>query len=292
MPTQALDDLFPSYNEVAEALLQLLAANGGQLRSSETYAPLAEHFNLSARARTVPRSEYFKDNDRTEPAWHTIVQFGRRTLNTDGFLESSTTGVWKLSRQGIDHATRARGGALGPPLVGGPRESLGTNYRLADENRHSPDRRPFDTDPNAIDRGNIGHSKTQNSLAAFLRERGIEPRSPAADEPDYDLGWQAAPFSYVAEVKSITPANEERQLRLGLGQVLRYQQQMAARGATVRAVLVPEKEPSDKSWHSLCSMLGVLLTWPTAFANLIQTTSAEPTPPPSRFRPERSKKTY
>lgn len=45
------------------------------------------------------------------------------------------------------------------------------------------------------------------------------------------------------------------------------------------------KEPSDKSWHSLCSTLGVLLTWPNAFANLIQTTSAEPIPAPSLRNP-------
>jgi len=64
----------------------------------------------------------------------------------------------------------------------------------------------------------------------------------------------------VAEVKSITAENEEQQLRLGLGQVLRYRQRLAALGHDrVVAVLVPERQPRDPSWHELCQDLGVVL---------------------------------
>jgi hypothetical protein len=64
----------------------------------------------------------------------------------------------------------------------------------------------------------------------------------------------------VAEVKSITAENEEQQLRLGLGQVLRYRQRLAALGHDrVVAVLVPERQPRDPSWRELCQDLGVVL---------------------------------
>ena len=50
----------------------------------------------------------------------------------------------------------------------------------------------------------------------------------------------------MAEIKSITADNEEEQLRLGLGQVLRYRQRLLALGhECVVAVLVPERQPHD-----------------------------------------------
>jgi hypothetical protein len=64
----------------------------------------------------------------------------------------------------------------------------------------------------------------------------------------------------VAEVKSSTADNEEVQLRLGLGQVLRYRQRLSALGHDrVIAVLVPERRPRDPSWRGLCQALGVVL---------------------------------
>jgi hypothetical protein len=38
----------------------------------------------------------------------------------------------------------------------------------------------------------------------------------------FDLAWQIGRTLFVAQVKSLTLRNEEKQLRLGLGQVLRY----------------------------------------------------------------------
>ena len=72
----------------------------------------------------------------------------------------------------------------------------------------------------------------------------------------------------MAEVKSTTEANEERQLRLGLGQVLRYRNLLTERSQTAKAVLVVERPPRDFSWRSLCEDLGVLLVAPTDFAPL------------------------
>jgi len=60
--------------------------------------------------------------------------------------------------------------------------------------------------------------------------------------------------------QSITDDNEEEQLRLGLGQVLRYHHHLERLGhQRVVAVLVPERTPRDASWDDLCGELGVIL---------------------------------
>lgn len=69
----------------------------------------------------------------------------------------------------------------------------------------------------------MGCAVTQNSLAGHVRRRGWEPRSPGPGEPNFDLALVVNGIAWVAEVKSLTEANEEKQLRLGLGQVLRVQ---------------------------------------------------------------------
>lgn len=71
--------------------------------------------------------------------------------------------------------------------------------------------------------------------------------------------------AWVAEVKSTTPQNEERQLRLGLGQVTRYRQLLAEDGLPVRALIATEREPSDPSWAALCEEQGIVLGWPGAW---------------------------
>jgi hypothetical protein len=81
---------------------------------------------------------------------------------------------------------------------------------------------------------------------------------------------------FVAEIKSVTDANEEKQLRLGLGQVLRYQHLLAADGAqAVVAVLVPERRPRDSTWEATCNDLNVLLAWPDEFERLLLCRAAD-----------------
>lgn len=89
-----------------------------------------------------------------------------------------------------------------------------------------------------------------------------------AGQPPYDLAWEHRGTTYVAVVKSITQANEEKQLRLGLGQVLRYEQLVEGSGKPVQAVLVPESEPSDPTWKSLCRDVDIVLVWPGVLALL------------------------
>jgi len=146
------------------------------------------------------------------------------------------------------------------PALRSAKPGLGAPYRQAQVADLPGSRDPFSVDPALVERGLRGHADTQNELANALRNAGIEPRSCQPPEPNFDLAWQKNEIVFVAEVKSITADNEEAQLRLGLGQVLRYRQRMWALGHDhVVAVLVPERQPRDSSWSELCQDLGVVL---------------------------------
>ncbi len=145
---------------------------------------------------------------------------------------------------------------------------LGNPYRVAEVSLLQDRRDPFTVDPAVVERGLKGHADTQNALAEALREAAVEPLSPRPTDPNFDLAWEYEGVVYVAEVKSITRRNEEQQLRLGLGQVLRYRDLLRNRYPKVEAFLVPEREPRDASWHSLCETLGIRLIPPNRFGEL------------------------
>ena len=146
------------------------------------------------------------------------------------------------------------------PPAGGTAPGLGAEYREARVGESPVARQPFTVDPALIERGLRGHADTQNELARVLRSAGLTPRSRLPQEPNFDLAWEAGGTVFVAEVKSITDDNEEEQLRLGLGQVLRYRQRLESLGHEhVVAVLVPERSPRDASWADLCRELRVVL---------------------------------
>jgi hypothetical protein len=149
-------------------------------------------------------------------------------------------------------------------------EEFGADYRPADEEVGSRQRKAAEVDPALVERGERGHRRTQNLLARLVREQGLVPRSPRPNEQNYDIGWWEPGRVTVVEVKSITAENEERQLRIGLGQILRYRDltQRHRPGVAVRAVLAAERQPSDGTWSSLCSDLDVILVWPQTMANL------------------------
>ena len=136
-------------------------------------------------------------------------------------------------------------------------DSRHSTYRNAD-NAISIDRGvSLPVDPSAYERGLISHRTLQNQLAELLARAGFEPRSPGKSGPDFDLGF-AGPggIFYIVEVKSSTEENDESQLRLGLGQVLRYCQKF---GREALPVLLIEREPADPTWYDLCASHGVEL---------------------------------
>lgn len=158
---------------------------------------------------------------------------------------------------------------MGLPLANDPRRIVGVTYRNVGQLHPTVPRDPFEVDPNKVDRGLQGHATTQDKLAAFLRGHGFGPLSPHSDDPDFDIAWQHDRILHVAEIKSTTPENEEKQLRLGLGQVLRYRHVLMTEGRRVVAVLVPERKPTDEGWVTLCLDLGVRLVWPETFEKLL-----------------------
>jgi hypothetical protein len=143
-------------------------------------------------------------------------------------------------------------------------QGLGREYIAADEHPEIKPTAPEHTglDPDLGGRGLRAHNVTQNLLASAVECAGHNPRRPRPDEPQYDLAWEAGDVTWVAEVKSITPQNEERQLRQALGQVLRYRQLLAEEGRTVQAMIAAEYEPSDPTWTELCAREEIVLVWP------------------------------
>jgi hypothetical protein len=145
-------------------------------------------------------------------------------------------------------------------------------YRRATPNPTQVSEEPFSRDPNLIDRALKAHADVQNGLNDFLKARRTAPWSCRPGEPDFDLAWIRNGTTFVAEVKSLTDTNEDRQLRLGLGQVLDYQELMAERQPGVRAVLAVEHQPSDPRWIRLCERHRVILVWPGMFDMLVDPT--------------------
>ncbi|MFD4211237.1 hypothetical protein ACFWRG_35335, partial [Micromonospora tulbaghiae] len=118
-------------------------------------------------------------------------------------------------------------------------------------------------DPDLVGRNLSTHRRLQNLLAAEAQSRGYVALSPDVSDPDFDLAWQKDEGRLtVCEVKSLTPSNEARQLRAGLGQVLDYQDQLRERAPEISAVLWVEREPSERRWIDLCQRVGVTLAWP------------------------------
>ena len=143
-------------------------------------------------------------------------------------------------------------------------------YRPSNENPATTPSVPFDRDPNAIDRSLAAHARTQNRLREFLASRKLDVWSPGPDEPDFDLAWERKEVVWVGEVKSIVATNEACQLRLGLGQVLDYQDTMLLRYPNVRAALIVSEPPKDRRWVALCERHGVVLVWGATFEELLR----------------------
>lgn len=159
-------------------------------------------------------------------------------------------------------------GAL-PPRPDAPRG--GQDYRTPPpaRPRTAGKARVFMVDPDEVDRYTAAHKSTQNRLADAVRRHGLVPLSPAVGDPQFDVAWMQGATAYVAEVKSLTNENEERQLRLGLGQVLSYAHLLDWPNATrVQPVLAVEGEPNASYWKGLCAKLGVILTWPDKYDEL------------------------
>ncbi|MFG2452658.1 hypothetical protein ACGFSG_25055 [Streptomyces sp. NPDC048512] len=125
-------------------------------------------------------------------------------------------------------------------------------------------------DLSALDRAKAAHESTVGALIAHLSRQGVEAQTHAPGAPEFDAGWSRGADVFVAEVKSLTGAREDQQIRLGIGQVLDYTHQLrsAHRGRRIHPVLVLEKRPSDGRWVALARGVGIRLTWAPGFTGL------------------------
>jgi hypothetical protein len=141
-----------------------------------------------------------------------------------------------------------------------PRSQVGTRWRQPVVNDSADRRRQVEVDVETVERGLRGHVDTEITVGAALNAHGIEPLHPTRGDPNFDIAWRTPETLFVAEIKSLTDSNEERQLRLGLGQVLRYRSQLATNtGVDVQALLIPERAPTDPTWAQVCAAVDVLL---------------------------------
>lgn len=167
----------------------------------------------------------------------------------------------------LAHATRPTATTPAPRAAA---RGLGARYRAPDEDvRTRPDRDPHAVDPNLVDRALGAHARVQNQLAAAVRATGHEPRSAAPGEPAFDLAWEEGETICIAEVGSMNGTNEEEQLRLALGQVLRYAHLLALKGRPVQIFIALEREPRDRTWVAVCENYGITLYWPENFESAV-----------------------
>ena len=153
-----------------------------------------------------------------------------------------------------------------PPSLVAPATALFADYTPADEDVLLQQRKfELQSGIDGLNESVKNHRRLQNRLAEALRNRGVVPRSPT-EVPMFDLAFSHSDGSVVVfEVKSANSLNFEAQLRLGLGQVLRYAHQLGARHDRVQPALLIQLEPSD-DWKSLLDELGVALLFESDLA--------------------------
>ena len=184
-----------------------------------------------------------------------------KTFTPDAPLLGRHTGTYWWTPQ--VRGSHGSGLVLKDYRVNAPSE-FGRSYREANENPpEAVQEVASPKDPDRIGRGLVAHNKTLNIVANIVHKLGWLPRLPSPDEPEYDVAWKVKDSIFVCEVKSLSAINEERQLRMAIGQVIRYRQKLSAKGyEPVRAVIAAEHPPSDKSWEELSQSEGILLVWP------------------------------
>ncbi len=126
---------------------------------------------------------------------------------------------------------------------------------------------PRTIDPEVVGEARNRHNRTVRTIHELLRSRGKRPIKPVGwfgEQPD--VVWREHPGYNIVEVKGITGLNEREQLRLGLGQVLRYRFISEKQGHPTQAWLVTDVPPADLLWTEICESLNVRLWWPGSMA--------------------------
>ena len=123
--------------------------------------------------------------------------------------------------------------------------------------------RPVYDDGQALADAHSEHNKAQNDLSIAASRLGLSPCC-LPGGPAVDLSLIAVDGRrIVCEVKSINGSNDTEQLRVGLGQILDYLDQLIGYEHGVSGLLTTSRRPLDADrWSRLCARHGVALGWP------------------------------
>ena len=121
---------------------------------------------------------------------------------------------------------------------------------------------PFAQDPDAMDKALLQHKITQNMVATWLIDHGLEPLSPSKTDPQFDIAWISRGEMYVGEIKSINNENEIHQVRFAIGQVLDYCAELDA-----KPVIILSESPSISRLIGVVESNGIKFLWPKVLGN-------------------------
>jgi hypothetical protein len=77
------------------------------MNSAFAYGPLADYFDLPDATRTLSRSAYYNNDQKTGRAWDNEVKLAAKALKDDGYLVSTTRSgelIWHLTASGSARA--------------------------------------------------------------------------------------------------------------------------------------------------------------------------------------------
>jgi hypothetical protein len=86
-----------------------------------------------------------------------------------------------------------------------------------------------EVDPSDVDRASQRHHRIADRLAGAVRAARLEPLDSNRPDAGFDLLWQRARTTWLAEVKTISINGQALQVRYGSGQLLHYARPCSSR---------------------------------------------------------------
>ncbi len=271
----------PNRWDIQPVILDLLANRRAPVPSEEIEDAVARFFRLTAKDRERMRGKRrdFQDHYAwalADMSGSYVERWGQRGTGRDAYsitpLGREVRRSGRLLVKALASGVRTAGRRAVPPEghLRALKKPLTTPYRPVELSGRM-NRDPFPFDPEELDRATVAHGVLQNKLADLAEKAGYEVLRPGDGDPAaFDIAWRSSAAKMIVEVKTLSTTDaEDKQLRLGIGQVLDYQERFRAIGENVRAVLVVDKKPRQVShWERLCDRHRVRLVWPSTMSTL------------------------